>query len=498
LNVRGWLLFIWLSQGDSRIGDSTVQHRGRCRKSREYNTVETLAPSLTQIIGRHSVRIGGEVQRQTDNSIQVQPGGGAFTFSNQFTAINPYSTAGTGNAFASYMLGLGSSGSVPTVSPYAADNYYTGLYVSDTFRVNQKLTLNYGLRWELPFPFRERYERYTVFLPSAQNPLSQEAGIPFTGTLGLVDSSANPSRAAGQTHWHLFAPRVGIAYRLNDKTVIRAGYGISYEIVDGAGGSSLTSASTPWVSTLNNSTTPSAVLSNPFPNGVIQPPQRSPDFNSLLLGASVSAPMPGQQLYAYSQNWNFTIQRQFGQTIAFEVAYVGNKGTHLGSLVLDQLPDADLALGSKLSQLVPNPFYGLVPSTAGTLAQPTIQYGQLLRPFPQYTGVTATLDGNRDSDYEAMQTKLTKRFGNGGSLLVSYTFSKLISDVEANRGWLEAPGGIAAIQDNNRLDLERSVSSFDVPHRVVVSYVVDLPFGKGRRFLANANPILDRIPVDGG
>ena len=460
---------------------------------RSYNNVVTLAPSLTQIVGRHSIRIGGEVRWQTDNAIQVQPGGGSFSFNTQFTAINPYSTAGTGNAFASYMLGLGASGSLPTVSPVAARNYYAGLYVGDTFQVSKKLTLNYGLRWELPFPFAERYDRYTVFLPNAPVALSQQTGLPFAGRLGLVNSADNSSRAGGQTHWHLFAPRFGIAYRLNEKTVIRTGYGISHEITDGAGGNSVLAASTPWVPSVDNSTTPTAVLSNPFPGGIIQPPQRNPNFNNLLLGQSVTAPVPGQQDFAYSQQWNFTIQRQFGQTIALEVAYAGNKGTHLGTTVLNQLSDQYLSLGSKLAQQVTNPFFGLVPSTAGTLAQPTVQYGQLLRPFPQYTGVTQSLNGNRDSIYHSMQTKLTKRFQSNGSVLVSYSYSKLISDVEAGRGWLEATGGIAAIQDNNRLDLERSVSSFDVPHRLVVSYVVDLPFGKGRKFLGNASPLLDRI-----
>jgi Carboxypeptidase regulatory-like domain/TonB dependent receptor len=459
----------------------------------EYNDSVTLAPSLTQIAGRHTIRIGGEIRRQTDNYIQVQPGGGSFSFNNQFTAINPYSTAGTGNAFASYMMGLGTSGSIPTLSPYSARNYYAGLYVNDTFQLSKKLTLSYGVRWELPFPFSERYDRYTVLLPGAQVPLSQQVGIPFTGRLGLVNAADNPSRAGGETHWHLFAPRFGFAYRVTDKTVVRTGYGITYEITDGGGGSSLTSASTPWVPTTDNGTTPTAVLSNPYPGGILEPPQRNPNYNYLLLGQGISAPVPGQQRFAYSQQWNFTIERQFGETMAFEIAYAGNKGTHLGSPVLNQLPDQYLSLGSKLSQLVANPFFGLVPSTAGTLAQPTVQYGQLLRPFPQYTGVTATLNGNRDSIYHSMQIKLEKRFRNGGSVLASYSYSKLISDIEAGRGWLEAPGGIAGIQDNNRLDLERAVSSFDVPHRLVISYVVDLPFGKGKRFLPNVNPLLDRI-----
>ena len=460
----------------------------------EYNDSYSIASSVTKIWRSHTIKVGGEVRRQTDNYIQVQPGGGSFSFSNVFTSQNPYAPGATGNAFASYMLGLGSSGSVPVLSPYSAANIYAGLYIADTFQASKKLTLNYGARWELPFPFSERYDRYTVLLPTdPQTQLSKQTGLALRGRLGLVNSPDNPSRAGGMTHLHLFAPRVGLAYRLTDKTVIRSGYGISYEINDGGGGSSLTSSTTNWVPTVDSGLTPAATLSNPFPGGILQPLQRDPLYNYFLLGSGISAPIPGDQRMPYSQQWNFTVERQFGETLALEVAYAGNKGTHLGSQVLDQLPDQYLALGSQLTTQVTNPFFGNVPSFAGTLAQPTVAQNQLLRPYPQYTGVTGTLNGKRDSIYHSMQVKLQKQFRGGASVLAAYTYSKLISDIEAGRGWLEAAGGIAGIQDNNRLDLERAVSSFDVPHRLIVSYVVDFPFGQGKRFLAGVNRAVDRV-----
>jgi hypothetical protein len=178
--------------------------------------------------------------------------------------------------------------------------------------------------------------------------------------------------------------------------------------------------------------------------------------------------------------------------MALEVAYAGSKGTHLvGGPQLDQLPDQYQSLGtSVLQKQVKNPFYGIIPF--GTLANATVPYGQLLRPYPQYTGVTASNDGNRDTVYHSLQVKLEKRFRQGGTMLAAYTWSKNIGDIETGMGWLEA-GPLAGIQNNNNLRGERAVSGFDVPHRVIVSYVYDLPFGKGRKFLSSASGIGDKL-----
>src|SRR5439155_25910724 len=139
----------------------------------EHNDTFAFASSVTKILGGHSIKFGGEVRRGTDNYIQVQPGGGSFTFSNLLTAVSPFSPGSTGNAFASYMLGYGSSGSIPVLSPYAYRNYYAGLYAGDAYQITKKLTLNLGCRWEMPFPLSERSDRFVVLLPNAHSPLAQ-------------------------------------------------------------------------------------------------------------------------------------------------------------------------------------------------------------------------------------------------------------------------------------------------------------------------------------
>lgn len=464
---------------------------------RQANDGYFLYPTMTKTVGSHTLKFGGEVRREIQNYIQSNVGSGYYSFDNLFTAINPQApsingvTSGLG--FASFMLGYGSSGNIITPNPYSYRNYYAGLFIGDTWQASRKLTVNYGLRWELPFPQVERYNRFTQFLKDAVSPIAQASGIPnLNGKLGLVDSPTDESRYAGAVHLNLFAPRVGLAYRMTEKTVIRSGYGVFFPQNNGTGGSQLTSVTQSWVPTINSELTPLDMLSDPYPTGIIQPPGRNPDYQTLYLGQSVSAPIPGHQHFPYVQQWNFTIQRQLAQGTTLEVAYAGAKGTHLiGGPVLNQLPDADLALGAAaLTKQVTNPFYGLIPY--GTLAHETVQAGQLLRPYPQYTGVTGANDGNRDYAYESLQLKFEQRFHQGGTILAAYAWSKNIGDVETGMGWLEN-GPTAGIQDNNNLNQERAVSGFDVPHRLVLSYVYDLPFGKGKRFLANATGVAGKL-----
>ncbi len=464
---------------------------------RQANDSYSIYPNVTKNMGSHTLKFGGEIRRQITNYIQSNVGSGYYQFDNLSTAINPQApsvngvTSGLG--FASFMLGYGSSGNIVTPDPYSYRNYYAGLFVGDTWQASRKLTLNYGLRWELPFPEVERYNRFTQFLPNVVSPIAQAAGMPnLMGALGLVDSPTDSSRYAAAVPMRLFAPRLGLAYRLTDRTVVRAGYGIFFAQNDGTGGSQLTSVTQSWVPTINSELTPLNTLSNPFPTGIIQPPGRNPDYQTLYLGQGVSAPIPGDQHFPYVQQWNFTLQRQLAESMTLEAAYAGAKGTHLiGGPVLDQLPDSDLALGAAaLTKQVTNPFYGLIPY--GTLSEPTVQAGQLLRPYPQYTGVTNNNNGNLDYVYDALQVKFEKRFSQGGTILGSYTWAKNIGDIETGMSWLEA-GPIATIQDNNNLRQERAISGFDVPQMLIVSYVYDLPLGKGKPFLGGISGVADKL-----
>lgn len=459
------------------------------------NNVYDLAPSLTKTAGRHTLKFGVELRRAELNYLQSSNNSGNFSFTSGMTAVNALNPGDSGYSFASFMLGYGATGvNLNALTANAATTgleLYQAYYVQDQFTVSRKLTLNLGLRWEGLGPFYERYDRMTVLQPGAPNPL-----VPNKGQLALVNSPAYPDRGITPHPWNLFSPRLGVAYRLTDKWVIRMGGAINFLPTDGNIGSSpfgspVNTINTPWVPSLDGGLTPYATLSNPFPNGVALPPQRSPNYQQVLLGLAVTSP-EATNPHAYTEQYNFSVQRELPTGIILEAAYAGLRGVHLyryPGQEIDQLPDQYLSLGTQLLQQVSNPYYGKV--ATGALAAPTVSYGQLLRPFPQYTGFRDTNAADGNSSYNALQVKLEKRFASGGTLLASYTHAKLITDMEQQAAFTNGVGAYQ-VQDNYNLRAERSLAAYDIPDNLLVSYVYDLPFGKGHALLSNVSGILEK------
>jgi hypothetical protein len=298
---------------------------------------------------------------------------------------------------------------------------------------------------------------------------------------------------------------VGFAYRITDSDVIRAGYGISYLSNNYNGGlpqnSPINAASTSMVASLDNNVTPYNALRNPFPatgnvkdgtastqQFINQPYGRSATYLAGLKGGNISAMVPNQP-FPYVQQWNLIVGHQFKGNLLLEIGYAGSKGTHLpsGGLNLNQLATSTiLAQGSALGVSVGNPFYGLVPST-NPIGKSTTTAGQLLRPYPQYGNVTSQGAQIGDTVYHSLQIKGEKRFGAGGIVMANYTWAKIIGDVDTTNGGFLEGGTVGSIQDYTNLRGERSLISGDVPHRFVASYVLDLPFGKGKKLLNGAN-----------
>jgi hypothetical protein len=257
----------------------------------------------------------------------------------------------------------------------------------------------------------------------------------------------------------------------------------------------LSSIGTAWVPTLDGGVTPFAPISDPFPNGFTPAPGNLPHdtAQSLLLGLGLTNIPLRDVSFPYQPQWNFTLQHQFWGGVALEAAYAGSSGVHLpmGTYQLDSLPTQYLSLGTALNQQVTNPFYGLVKT--GTLAQPTVQRGQLLLPFPQYTSVASGGGYVGNSTYHALQMKVEKRMAGGGTVLAAYTFSKLLSNVNSLTGWLDS--GIGAgpgPQNPANLTAEKALAGFDSRQRLAVSYAVDIPIGKGKKFLNGGNSVVQR------
>jgi hypothetical protein len=425
-----------------------------------WRNVYDLASNLTKITGRHTLKFGGDL-RLADNNVRPGLGqaSGSFTFN----------TALTGDEFAAFLLGIPTSGSIQTATPIGVYEYYQGYYATDAWQVGRKLTINLGLRWELPGALAERHDRGTVLLPNTTDPVTGAKG-----TLALLNSSLYTSRTTQKVKYNLLAPRVGFAYRLTDQMVLRGGYGISYlpnDLMQGMSPhtSSIVTATTTWQNAANSIR---YYLSNPFPSGFAQPAGRNnPNFMQTLLNQNIVGPIP-EQAYPYVQQWNLSLGRQFRGDVMMEIGYAGAKGTQLpstgasaaGQINLNQLSSQYYSQGADLMTLVSG-----------------VRKGQTLRPFPAYLNVFNGGYFGAYSSYHSMQVKTEKRFRSGGVLMANYTWSKNLSNTDELSTQFEA-GTSGKIQDYNNLFGEYSLSSQDVPHRFIVSYVLSLPFGQGKRF----------------
>jgi hypothetical protein len=468
-----------------------------------FDTDVEIAPTLTTVHGHHTINFGGEWRSERHNYGQTNNGTGGYNFTSAFTAANALNGSGGGSAFASFLYGAVQSGSVQEPAFTASQQLYGAVYVNDIWQVSRKLTLNAGLRWELTGPWTERYNRISVFFPNAASPLASQTGLPLKGDLGLVDTPMLPQRTAVNPDYHEFSPRIGLAYLITPSTVIRSGYGIFWlpedvNLFASPDHDSINAITESMNTSLNNGITPYNTLANQFPNGIIPPPQRNVDPNLALYGNGVTTQIPQNPL-GYSQQWNFDIQKQFGPSFLIDIGYVGSKGTHLpiqtqaeNYLPIQEVQQQAATLGAtKFLGTVANPFYGQVPATS-PFASKTIAYEQLLQPFPQFGQVSYASQGDGDNHYESLQLKVQKRFSTGGTLLFAYTKAKLIGVDETQTSWLESTGP-AGFQYWGNLNLEKSLSSFDVSQRTVLSYVVDLPFGKGHKFMSHPNRVVQAV-----
>ncbi len=462
-----------------------------------------ITPTLTKILRKHTLKFGAELRRADNNYYQNNQPGGIFNFDNLFTSRNALNSGGTGNSFASMLLGYPSSASVSTSPFTAASQRYQAYFINDAWQMTSRLTVNLGLRWEIPGVFTERFDRQVTFNRDLPNPELNGIAVPgregaVRGTFVLVNGPNHPERGLRPEHFNLFAPRASLAYRLTDRTVIRTGAGIYYIpanviFFEGPYGNPVNFLAHNMVNTLDGQVTPADTLSNPFPGGFNPPPGRDPSFQRLLLGGT-GRTISRDTDYGYTGQWNFTVQHQLPGNVAVEAAYAALKGIHLawGGRQTNQLAPEHMALGSQLTQQVPNPFASRV--LIGNLTRATVARGQLLLPFPHLVSAPDAGHYTGNSSYHSLQMKAEKRFSAGGTVLATYTFSKVISDTETITGWLDnVLGGVAGVQNWYNLRGEKALSSYDSRRRMTLAYVNDLPFGKGHRFLSGVSGAADRL-----
>ena len=564
------------SQGQSSIDD--------------LNTQFNLSPQVTMIRGHHTYVWGMQLEEGYDDYLQTNTGGGLISFAGSWTSATP-GTVGAGNSngngedFADFLLGYGNgvgaafgnqtTGSLVISGPISGKQTYRAFYLGDTWHATPKLSVNLGVRYELQGPWSERYNKQSYFNPSVTNSsvtgCDGTAGSACPGDVFLVGTGVNSSRNNLPLSKKQILPRLGFAYALDSKTVIRGGYGIffipnyvsfnanPYNDILNAATSSFFNTNDHGVSpaaTLNQNTcyeptlgggTLSCTGAGPFNQGtyVGGVPQVGEGANVITAVAGRN-PQPNVSQYALTQNnfsdtgytvqkygyleqYNLDFQRQLPAGFFADIAYAGSHGVHLeqSNTNINQIPDSFLATaasqyasGGAVAVAIAQPITGTTVCTAGQSAVANNCYpfsqalpgglgpgniipGQLDRPYPQYSGLNLNAFGCCSSNYNALQATVTRRFQGGGTMLVSYTNSKLMSNTDTLTSWLEGgtTGGVGAVQDWNNLAGERSLSSQDIPQRLVASYVLDLPFGHGKRFLSGmsgfGNAVVSGWGLDG-
>lgn len=503
---------IYPDNGYSSLSNGSYEQYARGSGTAELN--------ITNIIGAHTFKFGGNFDDQTINS--VSEAAGSFNFSSALTSCDPDSAGGpclaqnvssiaSGNAIASMLLGTGSGGgqSINIDPAMALHNF--GLYFQDRWHVNNRLTITMGLRYENERPATERFNRLMYFDENLANPIgdvvspaygetvNQVFGRTLTGDFQYIAGS--PTRNAWPASNNSFAPRLGIAYQITPKLVARVGGGIFYLppsamiSFDNPGQYYGYSSSTNYNATTNNGFTPLSLISNPFPLGISQP-QGSSQGALTLVGNGLGQIWPwAPHPTPYTEQWSFDLQHQVTSHSVFEVGYTGNKGRKLlygnPNLDADQMNPQYLSLGAQLDSQVPNPFYGIVDPSTYLGSVPTIAYNELLRPFPQFTYLqwTRSLPGAR-SFYNALNAKYNYQFNSGLNLLVTYRWSKALDNApEDNFGW--ATGNQWRDAYNTMLDY--NISTHDVPQSFATSLVYDLPYGRGKHWGNSAPAVVKEV-----
>ena len=468
---------------------------------------------IVRLHGNHTFKFGADIRQYRMNFITYGNSTGTFSYNNSWdrASSSASSTVAIGQDLASFLMGLPASGSLDINSYSSFYSYYAAGFVQDDWRAKSNLTITLGLHFDHDGPVREKWGRtvdgFDTTSPSpiasaaqaayAKNPIAQLGALNVPG--GLTFASPGNNAVYDNTS-HLVSPRVGFAWSPTALrgTVVRGGFGMFVDpitiaslSVTGAYSSNPIlaqegySQTTQMVPTNNNFLSPAATLSNPFPNGFVQPAGSSAGLGTYL-GQSISFLNP-EMKNPYSMRWNFGLQHTFSANTLLEVVYIGNHSVHLPITVtqlngiprqyMSTSPVRDTALNSTLTANVANPMAGLLPN-GGSLNNSTTALVNLLAPYPQFpvgtsasgwTGSGGVIEQNLndgDSYFHSLNVRLQRRFSKGLTIIGNYQWSRLIEQ----DSWLNAGDPVP----------EKRVSPFDHPQRFVAAVSYDLPIGRGR------------------
>lgn len=482
-----------------------------CVDTKFAHTLVNYSSNFSWTKGQHTLKFGGEQRLFYNNFFQPNYPNGYFSFDQDVTAQVPFDTNNgiQGNSFAGLLLGYGDSGSINVTQSVADKSKETAFYVQDDWRVNQKLTLNLGLRYEWSSPYTERHNN------SQFSDFTGDSGIGIPGIAGnllgtTIFASSHKRSVPGD--WNNVAPRVGFAYLVNDKLAIRGGAGIYYGMSVATNyqypGTAFT-ASPAVFFTKDGYLTQSATLENPFPSGIEQPQGTKygklaqwglANGNNLDTGAARNA-----DIY----QWNLGVQQAFPANVVIGINYSANHSTHLPwggysstnnrnfipSAVRRQYTSEDL------NNLVDNPFQSLFSGPNAIFNEPESRYGDaqlpllnLLRPYPQFDGVFQGLPRLiAASWYNSLQVVFQKRAGRYINLEGNYTWSKNTDNSSTGFNAFVGTLDNGNPQELDNLKAEWSVSANDATNRFVLAAVLQLPIGRGSLIGPNMNRFLNAL-----
>ncbi len=472
----------------------------------EHTNTFSLNVGVSKNAGSHNMKFGFQSQVKQNNSQGAQRPGGEYNFTRAFTqpaAFTPGNNQGHG--VASFLLGYAGSGLLNLRAATAPQSPFYGWYFQDDFKVTPKLTLNLGLRYDLMLGITERYDQNNLgFDLRTSNPIEAAAKAAYAsapipelpaanfnvrGGLFFATKDNRRNVVADKTNWQ---PRIGLAYRLFPRTVLRTGFGIFFSgwwqpFVNATG----FSAQTDMVSTLDGGLTPNDTLANPFPGGLVQPTGASLGLRTLL--GQTLAPYDYDRKNIRNDRWSFGFQHEVSRDFQVEINYVGQRAPNLivssgaadsANKAINGQPNGTgiafdqryYSLGARLNARVSNPFLGLIPQPSA-LAGSTITVAQMLNPFPSFGNIALNRSPGGTSHYHSLQMSGTKRFSGGLNVQFAYTFSKQIETLRFIEPSDPAPS--------------KMIGQFDNPHRFSTGIIDELPFGRGS--LASRVSALNKI-----
>jgi hypothetical protein len=460
------------------------------------NDAYSFNTSLTKTMGRHLARTGAELRAYQFYRYDEVASNGQFTFNNDFTRRDPNNNnnPASGNGFATFLLGLPTSGGVGAGTPRTEQYRYYAVYLQDDWKLSTRATINVGLRWDYQ-PAVTVKDNLTVsgFDTTTVSPLQSQltttinpaTGQPLNLRGGLLFANHGGPKSPYKNDWDNIQPRLGVTYKLTNWMGARANYGRSYLGLSSSGQAGVYNTdfqrTTPFIAKAPNNVDPGTPWANPFPDGFLEPVGGQLGLLTAI-GTGPTVPNPDYEV-PYTDQWSAGFDVQLPWNVGLDLAYVGNKVSQLGvSRGINEIPQSErdksiARLGGSvgyLNQTFANPFAGLVPGQGLNAA--TVSRTQLLRPFPQFTGISMNRLNLGSAYYNALEAVATKRYSNGVMFALNYTLMKLEEQVSFLNTYDTSP--------------YRDLSEHQRRHRLVITTLVDLPFGPGKWIGGNTSGVV--------